>query len=131
MGQCQGRAMSAAENKLSKPSKKFSWSPTLRNTAMIRKYWKLRLREATLHHCYHNTFLRWQRDINKYDPSFTFPLIDVDLTTAEIRQHFNAATKSFRKSQMDSTSLRLQTYEDLISKYLGDNDPMTYDSQRV
>lgn len=122
----QGRAMSAAENKLSKPSKKFSWSPTLRNTAMIRKYWKLRLREVTLHHCYHNTFLRWQRDINKYDPSFTFPLIDVDLTKAEIRQHFNAATKSFRKSQMDSTSLCLQTYEDLISKYLGDNDPMTH-----
>jgi hypothetical protein len=54
----QGRAMLAAEKSLSRPQKKYHWSPTLRNAAIIRLYWKLRLRES-LHQCdYQSTFLR-------------------------------------------------------------------------
>jgi hypothetical protein len=121
----QGRAMSNAERKLSKPPKKCAWSPTLRNTAMIRKYWKLRLREKKHHHCYYSTFLRWQCKIQKCDSTFAFPLLDVPLFIEEIRKHFNAATKLFRKSQVDSTSLRLKTDEELIKKYLEDNESTT------
>ncbi|KAI2499780.1 hypothetical protein MHU86_14723 [Fragilaria crotonensis] len=121
----QGRAMSSAEDKLSKPPKKCVWSPTLRNTAMIRKYWKLRLREANFQECYLPTFLRWQTHIQKHDPSFTFPHLHTSLSLQEIRQQFNQATKRFRKSQMDSTSLRLKTYEELMQHYLDDNNSAT------
>ncbi|KAI2498098.1 hypothetical protein MHU86_16408 [Fragilaria crotonensis] len=39
--QDQGRAMHMAEDKLRVPSKKYSWSPKLRNAAIIRRYWIL------------------------------------------------------------------------------------------
>ena len=39
----QGRAMLSTEKSLSRPPKKFQWSPALRNAAIIRLYWKLRL----------------------------------------------------------------------------------------
>jgi hypothetical protein len=42
----QGRAMSMAKHRLRKPPKKFAWSPALRNAAIIRRYWKLRLWEV-------------------------------------------------------------------------------------
>lgn len=42
----QGRAMSMAENKVTNNPKKYTWSLALRNAAIVRKYSKLRLREA-------------------------------------------------------------------------------------
>ena len=57
----QGRAMSLGEKSISRPPKLYQWSPKLRNAALMRMYWKLRLRELT-HTCnYQQTFIRWQQ----------------------------------------------------------------------
>ncbi|KAI2492618.1 hypothetical protein MHU86_21932 [Fragilaria crotonensis] len=42
----QGRAMLHSERLLRRPPKKYQWSPTLRNAAIVCRYWKLRLRES-------------------------------------------------------------------------------------
>ena len=42
----QGRAVKLSESLLRKPTKLYRWSPTLRNTAIIRRYWILRLKPA-------------------------------------------------------------------------------------
>jgi hypothetical protein len=41
----QGRAMELSERTLRRPPKKCAWSPILRNSSIIRRYWILRLRE--------------------------------------------------------------------------------------
>ena len=41
----QGRAMELSEKKLRRSPQKCAWSPTLRNNALLRRYWFLRLRE--------------------------------------------------------------------------------------
>ena len=123
--QDQGRAMSLAERKLSRPPKKCEWSPILRNTAIIRKYWKLRLREVTKSQSYYETFCRWQSDIQRRDPNFMLPFLNTTMTAEEIRKHFNVATKQFRRAQMDSTALRMKSYEELLTTYAEDVDPMT------
>lgn len=127
----QGRAMKMAEHKLRIPPKKCAWSPTLRNTAIIRKYWRLRLREVTKNHDYRNTFIRWQHKLQRNDTSFEFPYMNKVLPTEEIRQYLTNATKEFRKAQVQSTALRLRTYESLITTYEADTDPKTRkESQR-
>jgi hypothetical protein len=127
----QGRAFAHAERKLSKPPKKCSWSPALRNSALIRRYWKLRLTEVKHNKNYQATFERWQFRIQQTDPDFRFPFMCEHLSILEIRRHFNAATKTFRSAQHDATQLRLQSYENLILKYLSDCESATYiESQR-
>ncbi|KAI2488890.1 hypothetical protein MHU86_25944 [Fragilaria crotonensis] len=121
----QGRAMAAAERKLSRPSKQHPWSPILCNSSMIRKYWIRRLRELTHQECYHDTIIRWQRDIQNHDPSFVFPRQDEVLPIETVRKELNHATKAFRKAQRNSTELRIQSYEDLIKTYMLDEDPST------
>lgn len=121
----QGRAMAAAERKMSRPPKQHPWSPILRNSVMIRKYWIRRIRELTHQECYQDTFIRWQRDIQKYDPSFVFPRQDDVLPIETVRKELNHATKEFRKAQRNSTELCIQSYEDLIKTYMSDEDPST------
>ncbi|KAI2498315.1 hypothetical protein MHU86_16185 [Fragilaria crotonensis] len=70
----QGRAMELSERILRKPPKKYRWSPELRNSAIIRRYWKLRLREATnMQLNYTESFLRWQQQVQAHDPSLPSP----------------------------------------------------------
>jgi hypothetical protein len=121
----QGRAMAAAEKSLSRPPQKYQWSPVLRNAAITRLYWKLRLREAQHQHDYSATFLRWQRQLNLHDTSFSFPLHGVPLSTDQIRVEFNKATRVLRSCQRKSIPLRMRTYEDLIDQYEADIDPAT------
>lgn len=127
----QGRALAAAEHKLSRPPKKYQWSPTLRNSALIRKYWVRRLRELTHNECYHDCFQRWQRDIQRYDPQFVLPRLTEVLSIESVRRELNLATKAFRKAQSSSVDLRLKSYEDLIGVYTSDANPSTKaESQR-
>ena len=56
----QGRAMKHAEKVLQTPPKKYVWSPQLRNTAVIRQYWRLRLRELNFEEDHLFTFTRWE-----------------------------------------------------------------------
>ena len=44
---------------------------------------------------------------------------------AEIRCKLNQATQELRRVQSESVDLRYQFYEDLLAKYLNDNDPIT------
>jgi hypothetical protein len=82
----QGRAMQSSEKALKHPPKKYQWSPVLRNSAIVRLYWKLCLREV-LHKCdYHSTFLRWQRQIQAQDSSFLMPMMGQSLTADQIRR---------------------------------------------
>jgi hypothetical protein len=52
----KGRAMQYAEKSVTQLPKKCEWSPTLRNLAIVRLYWKLRLREVQEDKDYSATF---------------------------------------------------------------------------
>lgn len=127
----KGRAMHNAKNALSKPPKKCEWSPTLRNLAFIRIYWKLCLRGLQENKDYSAAFEKWQRRIQTNDSTFTFSQIGEDLTVDVIRTHFNKASAAFHKCQTSSIPTRLKFYDDLIEKYEGDDNPATKrDSRR-
>ena len=126
----QGRAMASGEKTLTRPPKKYAWSPVLRNAAIIRLYWKLRLREATQAHNYRATFLRWQQRIQIQDPHFLLPHLDESLSVPQIRKHFNRATAAFRACQKASTPLRIQSYQELLDKYSEDQNPDTLPESR-
>lgn len=127
----QGRAMACAESSISRPPKPYAWSPTLRNLAVIRRYWKLRLRELTHQHNYQTTFSRWQTQIQRYDPGFALPRLHDQLSIDEVRVCLNQATKQFRRAQLNSSALRILSYEDLIRSYNEDGNPSTRpESQR-
>ena len=84
----QGRAMENSEKALSRPQKKCAWSPVLRNSAIIRRYWILRLRESLREEDYTPIFLRWQTSVQLHDKTFSLPLLGQPLTTVQIR-HFS------------------------------------------
>ena len=121
----QGRAMEHSERSLRFPTKKCDWSPQLRDSAIIRRYWSLRLREVTRNENYHATFLRWQDRIRIHQPTFSFAHLDEALTTEQVREQFNRSNRHFRKCQRQATSLRQQTYYDLLASYEDDYNPNT------
>ena len=126
----QGRGMEMSEKRLSTPAKKCQWSPTLRNLAKTRLYWKLRLREAEKKADYSRTFQNWQRKIQDKDPTFVFPHSMETLSADRIRLEFNKASEAFRRCQKAATPLRLQTYETLLEKYAEDVNPDTATESR-
>ena len=121
----KGRAMKHAEKAVMQPSKKCKWSPTLRNLAIIRLYWKLRLREVQENKDYSTTFSRWQRQIQSFDPTFTLPSLTERLSIEDIRRFFNRASTDFHKCQTDSVPNRLKCYDELLAAYEDDTNPET------
>ncbi len=121
----QGRAMLASELSLRQPSKPHQWSPTLRNTAIIFRYWKLRLKEIQHHHNYSDRFERWQAQLRISDPEFLIPFLHKTRTIEQIRISLNLAKKNLRSIQRNSTDHRLQSYQDLITNYNDDHNPLT------
>ena len=121
----QGRAMELSERLLRRPKNKCSWSPILRNSAIIRRYWLLRLRELVQGADYHTTFVRWEQQIQCHDPQFALPLLGTRLSTDQVRQELSKASNSFRKLQQQSGPLRLKCYEDLLEVYQDDTNPAT------
>jgi hypothetical protein len=126
----QGRAMEFSERTLRRPQKKSSWSPKLRNSAIIRRYWLLRLRESTRQEDYTATFSRWQRSVQTHDASFYLPFFGQSLSTEQIRAHLNASNRTFRAIQTQSIPIRLRTYQELLEQYQDDTDPNTKDDSR-
>ncbi|KAI2490409.1 hypothetical protein MHU86_24165 [Fragilaria crotonensis] len=110
----QGHATLAAESVLATRPKKYQWSPRLRNAGIVYRYWKLRLREVTHHEDYSSTFLRWERQIQEYDPSFTLSHNSNVTTIPDIRKQLNQAKKHLRKLQKTSTQSRVKCYEELL-----------------
>ena len=90
--------------------KKYAWSPALRNAAIVRKYWKLRLREG-------KAFTRLQQKRQRQDPTFCLPMIDKQLSIKQISTKLTAVTQVFRRAQLCATDLRLLTYEQLLIHY--------------
>ena len=121
----QGRAIEFSERSLRISTRKCQWSPQLRDSAIIRRYWYLRLREVTRDENYSTTFLWWQDKIRVHQPSFTFACLDEALTLGQVREYFNRANRHFRKCQRQATSLPHQAYHDLLALYEDDNDPNT------
>jgi hypothetical protein len=78
--------MSMAENIMLRINpKKYAWSPALRNAAIVRKYWKLRLREG-------KAFTRLQQKRQRQDPTFCLPMIDEQLSIKQISTKLTAVT---------------------------------------
>lgn len=121
----QGRAMELSERILRRPTQKCAWSPALRNSAILRRYWILRLREKLRQEDYTSTLHRWQEGVQNYDSDFVLPFLGQNLSIEQIRSHLNTANRSFRKLQKHSVPLRLRTYQDLLDTYNDDDNPVT------
>ena len=122
----QGRAMEASEAILRKPPKNFQWSPALRNSAIICRYWKLRLWEAKdSSYDYTKTFQRWQQHVQSFDATFGLPYLGQRLSLRDIREHYNRAHRVFRRCQKSSIPLRMKCYQDLLETYEDDEHPDT------
>jgi hypothetical protein len=121
----QGRAMRNAESRLSRPPRPYSWSPSLRNAGLIRRYWRLRLRDYQFGEDHTNLFDRLLLSTREYDSNFSFPHMGRTLTIGQIRSELNQATKNLRQMQGASVELRHQFYEDLLAGYLNDTNPTT------
>jgi hypothetical protein len=121
----QGRSMEFSERLLRRPIRKYAWSPALRNSAILRRYWLLRLREILGDKNFHSTFVRWQSQVQRCDPNFTLPFLGVSLSVDQVRSELTKASNHFRHLQKRATPLRLQCYEDLLDTYRADNNPET------
>jgi hypothetical protein len=117
--------MEKGERHLRRPPQKCQWSPHLRNSAIILRYWLLRLREVQRSEDYSSTFLRWQSKIQIHDPDFQLPLLGQSLSLDQVREHLNKATRHFRQYQNKTTPMRLKTYQDLLAIYQDDDNPDT------
>ncbi|KAI2502523.1 hypothetical protein MHU86_11955 [Fragilaria crotonensis] len=122
----QGQAMAISELLLRRPPKKYQWSPDLRNSAILRRYWKLRLREVTDPSLeYTDSFHRWQAKVQQHNPTFVLPYLGQVLSAEKIREHFNRATKVFCRCQRSSVPLRAKCYQELLETYQDDDNPDT------
>ena len=117
--------MELSERILRHPPKKCAWSPALRNSGIVRRYWMLRLREQVRHEDYSLTFHRWQTSVQLYDESFCLPLLGTPMTVPQIRQQLTASNNSFRALQKRSIPLRLRTNQELLETYQDDYNPST------
>jgi hypothetical protein len=121
----QGRAMKSAERSLRIPKPLYVWSPQLRNAGIIRRYWRLRLREIKHNEDFSPTIGRLQDTIRQSDPSFRLPHAGDRLTITEIRQQLKTATKTLHEMQKGSVEMRFRSYQDLLALYKADTDPVT------
>jgi hypothetical protein len=71
MGQGPRKSYDGRGKALATRPKKYQWSPRLRNSGILFRYWKLGLRELTPNEEYSTTFEGWERRIQEFDASFT------------------------------------------------------------
>ena len=128
----QGRAMRHAESEVAKPRRPYAWSPELRNAGILKRYWRLRLKESSCPNAdYHDTIMRLQDAVQQHDPKFLLPHLHQALSIPEIRQHLNAATRQLHQTQKASIDNRFRAYQDLLAVYQSDQDADTQkESQR-
>ena len=119
----QGRAMRHAESSLRRPPQPYQWSAELRNAGILRRYWRLRLRECLHNETHDAIFERLECQITAADSTFKLPFRSVQLP--EIRSHLNLATKALTKVQTNATEVRYRSYYDLAAAYASDTHPDT------
>ena len=83
-------------------------------TSATRSNWKLRLREVKENHNYSKTFLRKQQQVKAIDPTFSLTMIDIKLSSAEIKTYIGK--QSVPEKQTQATDFRMLTYEQLIAR---------------
>jgi hypothetical protein len=117
---------------VAKPRRPYAWSPELRNAGILKRYWRLRLKEASCPNAdYHETIMRLQDAVQQHDPKFLLPHHHQALSIPEIRQHLNAATRQLHQTQKASIDNRFRAYQDLLAVYQSDQDADTQkESQR-
>ncbi|KAI2499358.1 hypothetical protein MHU86_15140 [Fragilaria crotonensis] len=125
----KGRAMKAAENVLSKPPKKCRWSQPLETKHSLASTGSFGYANSKREN-YSATFRRWQAQIRVYDKKFCFPFLNQELSETEVRAQFNKASSDFHKCQSAATPMRFKCYEDLISTYENDTNPITMTDSR-
>jgi hypothetical protein len=120
----QGRAMKSAEKSLRThaPQKHF-WSPILRNAGFLCRYWKLRLYSAQHKRDTSHTISRLQTIIQQHDPTYFFPLQNVDISAPDIISHWKKAKKELKTCQQQARDLRYKSYEELLATYELDPSP--------
>jgi hypothetical protein len=123
--QDQGRAMRHAEATISKPSKPYEWSPKFRNSGILYRYWKLRLREVQHSENYSGTFDKMEQLIRQHTPSFDLPSRSAISSLEDIKSSLKVAETNMRKCQKDSIDLRFRSYIDLLATYENDTNPNT------
>lgn len=128
--QDQGRAMMHAESVLQRPKKPYEWSPTLRNAGLTYRYWRLRLREKTHQENYLQTLQRMETQTQLHDSTFLFPFLGIPLPISEIHKQLKHSKTELKRCQKASTSLRHQSYHDLLATYLNDNSSTRKESER-
>jgi hypothetical protein len=122
----QGRAMKAAEKAIGIPKKNYEWSPQLRNAAITKRYWKLRLRETKYPgEDYTTTIKRLQETIQQNQPQFQFPKVSDAITIDQARNGLTKATKELKRLQKTASGMRFLAYQDLLATYATDLDPVT------
>ena len=122
----QGRAMKYAEDLLSHPWKPYQWSPKLRNTGLLYRYWHLRLREKLNSENYYAAYQRIERQTQQHDASFLLPFMGVHLPLSEIQIQLKTAKHNLQEtSQKNAVDLRYRCYTDLLATYKNDNNPNT------
>ncbi len=121
----QGGAMIHSERQLRIPPKLYQWSPKLRNAGIIKRYWRLRLKELTHNFDSSETFDRWESSIQGYDRSFSLPEKGFELDVATVRLALHIATKRLHTIQANSRSIRQRSYEDLLATYDADSNTST------
>ena len=93
----QGRAMRSAESALITQPKLYQWFPKLRNTGVVLRFWKLRLRELKYSKDYSTTFESWEQYIQVYDCFFVLPEPHRWLDMQDVRSHWNRTHEYLRK----------------------------------
>ena len=121
----QGKVMKAAEASLKQKPQRIPWSPALRNAAILRRYWKIRLGDARDQTDHTARMLRLQSQIQQGEPTYKFPLWKIPLSLDDIRHNLTQSSRALRLIQRDATSLRHQTLFDLLAVYHADTDPST------
>ena len=126
----QGRAMMSSEKALRIQPKPNNWSPALRNSAFIMRYWKLRLREILYDEDYSDTFANWEHQIQESDKDFFFPHNGEWIPLEDVRTNLNQAQKYFRKVQAGSKDFREKSSHELLAQYDADENPGTKNESR-
>ena len=75
-------------------TKNYAWSPKLRNAAITKRCWKLRLREEKNDkEDYTQTIRRLQENIQQQEAGFQFPYQHTKLNMEEVKKHLKQLGK--------------------------------------
>jgi hypothetical protein len=125
------RSMLHAERCLHRTPRKYAFSPALRNAGLIKRYWSIRLFDARQNTWSESRYNQIARTIQKHDPDFQLPQLNQrKLPKPHLEHQFNLAAQQYRQLSTQAQSLRELSLQDLLQRYLSDEDPTTHEESR-